>query len=381
VPVALLAGAIANKPRNGGEAWVRLNWLLGLRRLGWEVFFVERVADRHGDGGVAHLEAAMEAYGLGERWAVLGPRGESVAGRPREEVEALAADADVLFNHSGHLGPVPLRDAPRMRVYVDLDPAYTQVWHDDPDIAFSVAGHDRHVTVGLGVGRDECPLPTADVEWIPTPPPVVLEEWPPAPDLGGEPFRFTTVSTWRGPYGRLPVAGRLAGGKHHEFRRLLPLASRVRDAEFELALDIQPGDAADLEALRGAGWNLVEPREVASTPAAFAAYIRGSDAEFSVAQGAYVASRCGWFSDRTAAYLASGRPAVVQDTGVGDALPVGEGLLTFADLEGAEDVVRQLLADPAGHAEAARELARTHLDSDLVLGRLLEHLDLGSLVS
>ena len=381
MPIALLAGAIANKPGNGGEAWVRLNWLLGLRRLGWDVFFVECLAEDQDDTGATHLAAAMAAYGLGERWALLDARGESVAGRPREEVEALAADAEVLFNHSGHLGPGPLRDAPRSRVYVDLDPAYTQVWHADPTLAFSVAGHDRHVTVGLNVGGAGSPLPSGGVEWIPTAPPIVLERWLRAAAPSAGPLRFTTVSTWRGPYGRLPVAGRLAGGKHHEFRRLLDLPDRVEGATFELALDIHPGDAADLEALRAAGWKVVEPRDVASTPAAFAAYVRGSEAEFSVAQGAYVASRCGWFSDRTAAYLASGRPALVQDTGVGEALPVGEGLVTFADLAGAENGVRRLLADPSGHAEAARELARARLDSDLVLGRLLERLELGSLVS
>lgn len=382
MPLAVLAGAIANKPGNGGEAWVRLSWLLGLRRLGWEVFFVECLGAGVDDIGIDHLEAVMGEYGLGDSWALLDARGESLAGRPRSEVEALAADAEVLFNHSGHLGPGPLREAPRLRVYVDLDPAYTQVWHGDPAIAFSVAGHERHVTTGLNVGRERCPLPTGGVEWIPTLPPVVLEHWPPEPAPTGVPPRFTTVATWRGPYGRLPVAGRPAGGKHHEFRRLLPLAGRIEGgASLELALDIHPGDSADLEALRRAGWKIVDPRAVASTPTAFAGYVRGSDAEFSVAQGAYVASGCGWFSDRTAVYLASGRPALVQDTGLGRELALGAGLLTFADLAGAEDGARALLADPVGHAEAARELARLHLDSDLVLGRLLERLGIGAAVA
>jgi hypothetical protein len=200
----------------------------------------------------------------------------------------------------------------------------------------------------------------------------VLDRWPLAPSPGDGPLRFTTVGTWRSPYGQLPVAGGLAGGKHHEFRRLLPLPERVEGAAFELALDIHDGDSADLEALRDAGWTVVPPREVAATPAAFAAYLRGSGAELSAAQGAYVASGCGWFSDRSAAYLASGRPALVQDTGIARALPVGEGLLTFSDPDGAEEGARRILADPAGHAAAARELARAHLDSDLVLGRLLE---------
>jgi hypothetical protein len=377
VPVALLAGAIAGKARNGGEAWVRLNWLLGLRRLGWEVFFVERLATPADSVAQPYLEAVMTEHGLGERWALLDETGESIAGLSLGELEAVVGEAEVLFDHSGNLGPGALREAARTRVYVDLDPVYTQVWHEDPAIAFTVAGYDRHVTVGLNLGRGDRPLPGGGVGWIPTLPPVVLDRWPCAPAPSAEPLRFTTVATWRSPYGRLSVAGRLAGAKHHEFRRLLELPGRVEGATFELALDIHPGDAADLEALLGAGWTVVSPREVASGPAAFAGYLRGSGAEFSVANGAYVAARCGWFSDRTAAYLASGRSALVQDTGIDGTLSVGEGLLTFADLAGAEEAARRIVADPAGHAEAARELARSHLDSDLVLGRLLERLDLG----
>ncbi|MGH2940278.1 MAG: glycosyltransferase [Solirubrobacterales bacterium] len=381
MPLAVLAGAIANKPRNGGEAWVRLNWLLGLRRLGWDVLFVERVTGPVDREGRLHLEAAMAEHGLGDCWALLDERGAGVAGVPRDEVDALSAEAKVLFNHSGHLPPGPLRDAPRSSVYVDLDPAFTQLWDADPGVSFSVGGHDRHVTVGLAVGSGDCRLPAGGVDWIPTPPPVVLNRWPQAPAPTGGPFRFTTVATWRSPYGELSVDGRIAGGKHHEFRRMMDLPGRVEEADFELALDIHPGDATDLDALRGAGWTVVSPAEVAATPAAFAAYVRGSGAEFSVAQGAYAVSRCGWFSDRTAAYLASGRPALVQDTGIGTALPVGEGLLPFADLAGAEEAARRLLADQAGHADAAGDLARTYLDSDLVLGNLLERLGLGSLVS
>jgi hypothetical protein len=384
VPLALLAGAVANKPLNGGEAWVRLNWLLGLRRLGFDAYFVEQLeaGAAIGDDGRPcdparsvnrrHLEAVMEEGGLGDRWALLDERGESIAGLGGTEIGAVAAEAEILFNHSGHLGEGPLRSAPRHRVYVDLDPAYTQVWSDDRSLAFSIAGHDSHVTVGLNVGRLDCPLPSGGVEWIPTLPPVVLERWPVAPSPTGKPLRFTTVGTWRGPYGQLRVAGGLAGGKHHEFRRLLPLPERVEGAAFELALDIHPGDAADLEALSAAGWAVVPAPEVAATPAAFAAYLGDSGAELSAAQGAYVASRCGWFSDRTAAYLASGRPALVQDTGFDTVLPVGEGVLTFSYLREAEQGARRIVADPAAHAAAARELARAHLDSDLVLGRLLE---------
>ena len=181
LPLALLAGAVANKPLNGGEAWVRLNWLLGLRRLGFDAYFVEQLATPFDPASRSHLEATMAEHGLGARWALLDEAGESVGGLPREEIEAAAAEAEVLFNHSGHLGPGSLRSAPRHRVYVDLDPAYTQIWIEDPSLAFAVAGHDTYLTVGLNVGRPDCSLPSGGVEWIATLPPVVLERWPAAP--------------------------------------------------------------------------------------------------------------------------------------------------------------------------------------------------------
>jgi len=385
--IALVAGAIANKPGNGGEAWVRLSWILGLRRLGFDVYFVERLSaaacvDAATDlcapadsENRRHFEQVIAAFGLGERAALVGEDGEWLAGIEPAAIAAAAAAAEVVFNISGHLPPGSLPGARRW-VYVDLDPAFTQIWHDDKSLAFSVGGHDDHVTVGLNVGRSDCPLPLGGLDWIPTLPPVVLSEWPATPLPAGA-LRFTTVSTWRSPHGAVAIDGHPAPLKHHEFRRLRGLPGGVEGAAFELALEIHPGDAADLEALRAAGWAVVSPREVAAGPEAFAAYLRGSGAELSVAQGAYVESRCGWFSDRTAAYLASGRPALVQDTGLAGRLPVGEGLLTFSTPAEVAAGAQRIIADPAAHAEAAHALAVEHLDSDRVLGELLGRLGIG----
>jgi hypothetical protein len=385
--IALVAGAIANKPRNGGEAWVRLSWILGLRRLGFDVYFVERLspaacADAAGrrcafadSENRRHFEQVVDAFGLGERAALLGEDGERLAGLEPATIAAAAAAAEVVFNISGHLPPGSLPGA-RRRVYVDLDPAFTQIWHDDPSLAFSVGGHDDHVSVGLNVGGADCPLPIGGLDWVPTLPPVVLSEWPATPLPPGA-LRFTTVSTWRSPHGAVQINGRPAALKHHEFRRLRGLPAEVEGAGFELALDIHPDDAADLEALRAAGWSVVSPREVAAGPEAFAEYVQGSGAELSAAQGAYVESDCGWFSDRTGAYLASGRPALVQETGLAPRLPVGEGLLTFSTPAEAAAGARRIIADPAAHAEAARAFAVERLDSDRVLGELLARLGIG----
>jgi hypothetical protein len=384
--IAIVAGAIANKPCNGGEAWVRLSWILGLRRLGFDVYFAEllseaacvdaagRPADFATSVNRAQLMDVAERFGLEQRVSLLGERGEALVGLDAGALEQVMAEADVLFDLSGHLGELGARSA--VRVYVDLDPGFTQAWHDDPALGFTLSGYDRYVTVGLNVGGSGCGVPTGGFEWIPTMPPVVLEQWTNEPSPVGSPYRFTTVATWRSPHGPIELEGHTLGLKHHEFRRLRDLPEQIDGARFEVALDIDPADAADRRALEANGWSVVDPRRIAASPSAFRDYVRGSCAEFSVAQPAYVATGSGWFSDRTAAYLAAGRPALVQHTGI-DSLPIGEGLLTFASPREAADGARRIAADPVLHAEAARRVAERHLDSDRVLSRLLAQLGIG----
>ncbi|HET8565707.1 MAG TPA: hypothetical protein VFL77_04445 [Solirubrobacterales bacterium] len=373
--VAVVAGALANKPGSGGEAWVRLSWVLGLSRLGFDAWLVERLPSGDPEG-VRFFEGVVGEFGLAERAALLGEGGEALCGIGEAELGGVAAEAELLFDLSGHLGPEGIGAVPRSRVYVDLDPGFTQAWHADPAVEFSVAGYDRYLTVGQNVGRPGCPVPTGGIEWLPTLPPLLLEEWRPAPRPPGRP-RFTTVATWRSPYGGLVIGGREMGLKHHQFRRFAALPERVPGAKFEIALGIHPGDGADLELLRAHGWEIVDPREVAATPAAFRDYVRGSGAEFSVAQGVYVEAGTGWFSDRTAAYLASGRPALVQGTGRRAPFPTGgsekrPGPVTFDDLEGAAAGAEAIAGDWEVRSRAAREFAERHLDSDRVLSRILE---------
>jgi hypothetical protein len=387
VAIAIVAGAVAGKPLNGGESWVRLSWILGLRRLGFDVYFIERLdaskcTDRAGrpaplasSANLAQLEHVEREFGLQGRVGLTGDRGERLHGLDGQAIEDIAAEAEVLFDLSGNLGTLAAA-MPTTRVYVDLDPGFTQAWHLDPTLDFSLSGYDRYVTVGLNVGTSGCSIPGAGVEWIGTLPPVVLGEWSASPTRP-DPFRFTTVATWRTAHGPIELGGRALGLKHHELRRLIGLPERVAGADFELALDIHPADAADREALEAHGWSVVCPRGLAATPDSFRDYVRSSSAEFSVAQPVYVETASGWFSDRTAAYLAAGRPALVQDTGIGARLPRGEGLLTFSTSREACERARQISSDALAHGQAARRLAETNLDSDLVLGRLLGELGIG----
>lgn len=361
-----VSGALANKPWNGGAAWTRLSWLLGLRGLGHDVYFVEELADSlERDESVRYFRHVTDASGLEGRSVLLSATGEPLHGLPRDDLLDLARDADLLVNISGHLTVEPLRSRFRRRIYVDLDPGYTQLW----EAGARLEGHDAYFTVGENIGTDVCSLPTAGVRWWPTRQPVVLDDWPLSTD--GARDRFTTIGSWRGPYGAIEYGGRTYGLKVHEFRRFVELPQRV-PAHFEAALEIAPADVTDAALLENHGWTLVDPNEVAGDPAAFRRYVQQSGAEFSVAQGIYVDTNSGWFSDRSTRYLASGKPAVVQETGMSRNLPVGDGLLSFRTLEEAAAGAESVLADYDRHSRAARRLAEEEFDSKLVLTRFLE---------
>lgn len=373
---AVVAGALASKPGNGGEAWVRLTWALGLRRLGFDVLLAEQAADPS-PAACEWFSSVTERFGLAGAACLVHGDGARTTGLP---LDALVAHADgaLLVNLSGHLALPAVLQRAALRLFVDLDPGYTQLWAAAGDAGARLDGHDAFATVGANLGDPAagCTLPTADHRWIALRPPVLLEAWPATPVPPPGEARFTTVASWRNPLGTIEHGGRVHGSKAHAFRRLGELPRAVC-APCELALAIHDGDAADAALLRERGWRLTEPAAVAGTPEAFRTYVRGSLAELSAAQPLYVEARSGWFSDRSAHYLASGRPVLVEDTGLDAgplALPVGEGLLTFRDADEAAAGAAAILADPLAHGLVARALAERCFDSDVVLGGLLAEL-------
>lgn len=330
----VLAGNAAGRERAGGHLWALAQWALGLRAAGARV----AVAPAATAAALAPIDAFAAA---GPDAAVLNVMGFA----SREE---LAADGPWTF--------------------LDIDPGYPQMWRE-LGLADLLAGHDRFVTLGANVGRPGCAIPDCGVEWIATPPPVDLDRWAPAPPGGA----FTTVATWRNPYGTVSFDGVTYGSRVHEFRKFIELP-RLVGADFELALDVDAAETRDLAALERNGWRIVDPRQVAGTPAAYRDYVRGSRAELCVAQEMYVATRSGWLSDRSVCYLASGKPVLAQDTGLKDHYPVGEGLLTFSTVEEAAAGVEEIERDYVRHSAAARALAEEHFDARKVLGRLQERL-------
>jgi len=383
----LVASVIATKCRNGGNARAVLNWIQGLRRLGVQAYYVEQIAsqlctDECGrtvpfaeSANAAYFTRVMREAGLTRTSALICDGGPETCGVAYRELLDVAEAADLLLNISGHLTLEPMMRRLRRKAYLDLDPGFTQFWHAAGKDAARLGGHDFHFTIGENIGTHHCGIPSGDIRWRHTRQPAVLigEACAPAPWKG----RFTTIASWRGAYGPVQHGETTFGLKVHEFRKLIDLPQRA-SAEFEIALDIHPADARDRQLLCDHGWRVVDPRGVVPDPRSFDDYIQGSDAECSAAQGIYVATNSGWFSDRTVRYLAAGKPALVQDTGFSRSYPVGEGLITFRTVEEAVRGVEAIQLDPRRHQQASRALAEEYFDSNMVIGRLLDEVGIAA---
>jgi hypothetical protein len=377
----VISGAIANRHGNGGGAWVRLSWIRGLDKLGYRVYFLEQIrraacVDESGAASTlagsvncAYFRHVVSEFGLSGCAALIEEDGKETEGLPYGQILELAESADLLVNISGHLSLDPLLRRFRRKAYVDLDPGFTQFWHADGSVGARLAGYDFYFSVGENLGTTACDIPLCGIQWRTIRQPVVLDDWPMSMAHG--PDRFTTIASWRGAFGPLEYKGKTFGLKAHEFRKFLELPIRTEQS-FEIALQIHEGDGKDLELLRRSGWHIVDPLIAVPDPAAFRQYLQRSFAEFSAAQGMYVETNSGWFSDRTVRYLASGKPALVQDTGFSRHYPVGEGLVAFRTLEEAAAGAKRIARDYAGHCRAARTLAEEYFDSDRILGRFME---------
>ncbi len=360
----VVSGTVAGTPGQGGASWAVLQYVLGLRRLGHDVTLVEQLATLSPEID-SYFGTVVDEFGLRGRAGLVDAE-RRTAGLDYGALSAAAREADVLLNLSGILRDPELRDPPPVRVYLDLDPCFNQIWHEQ-GIDVGLDGHTHHVTVGLALGSADCPVPLCGRTWLTTVQPVVLALWPRTGGVVHD--ALTTVGNWRS-YGPVEHEGATYGQKVHSLRRLLELPGRSGE-RFLLALAVHPGEEADLAALREHAWELVDPGEVAGTPELYRSFVSGSRAEFGLAKSGYVDSACGWFSDRSACYLAAGRPVVAQDTGFSRYLPTGKGLLAFGDVDEAVGAVEELRRDYAAHSDAAYELARERFDSDRVLSELL----------
>ena len=373
----VFAGMIAADPFQGGATWAVLQYLLGFRQLGHQITFIEPIAASKLHPKNVPLEASHNAryftqvsrdFGLDRDAALLLAGSHQTVGLSYEELLGRTGQADLLFNVSGMLTDPALLEKIPCRVYLDLDPAFVQLWDAVCKIDMHLSGHTHFVTVGQAIGLPGCDVPTGGRTWLGTFQPVVLEQWPVAGAMERE--AFTTVGNWRG-YGSIEHAGRHYGQKVHSWRPLFGLPKMTTE-KFALALSIHPEEKKDVQGLRANGWELLDAEELAGSPERYHRFVQGSKGELGVAKSGYVVSRCGWFSDRSACYLASGRPVIAQETGFSQFLPTGRGLYSFTNTDDVLGAIDEINRDYAGQRRAAREVAEQFFDSDRVLAKLLD---------
>jgi hypothetical protein len=371
----LFSGSIAGHTIGyGGNTWAFLQWVLGFRRLGFEVYYVEELRAQdlteHDLTRVPLMESASagyfrqvtERFGLGDRAALLEADSSAHVGLSREDIDRIAPDIDLFLNQFGSYTAVLGRV--RRSVYLDLDPGHTQIWQQQYGVDMRLRGHDLYLTIGLNLGEPDCPLPTCGIRWEKTLWPIVLSEWATEEPPGSA---FTTVANWR-DYSWVEWDGVWYAQKAEAFKAVIDLPRRV-SMPIEVCLSIADADP-ELGLLRDNGWRLVSPRERAGDADSYRRYIQRSRGEFSPVRPICSLGNSGWFSERSGCYLAAGRPVVMEDTGLGRHVPVGLGLLTYTDVESAVQCLEAVQGAYARHAAAALAFAREHLDSDRVLGRI-----------
>jgi hypothetical protein len=371
-----------------GVTWDYVQYPAGLAALGHDVYYIEDtrlypVYQAAGSGGadatanVDHLSRVMAAFGLADRWAYRDEVSGAWYGLPASAVSAICRSADVFINLS--CSTWMREDYLRIpvRALVDTDPMFTQIQAatgsgftpGDGSMRSLLEAHTHLFTFGENAGAPDCRMPLAGRQWLPTRQPVCLEHWPAVP-AAPEATAYTTVMNWSAGKA-LEYAGESWGQKDVEFRRVLSLPQHVPGIVLGVAAGQTGGAPFPADDAARAGWQVLDPQQHAGDWRAYQHFIRSSRGEFSVAKETYVKARTGWFSCRSACYLASGRPAVVQDTGWSRFVPSGMGLLAYDDLCGAAHALRSVDADLPRHSRAAAEIAREYFASDRVLSALL----------
>jgi len=367
----------------GGVVWQTLHYLIGLQRLGFDVYYAEDhgmypvmfSTDRNPDGtrsAAEFIHQTLEPYGFGARWSYHAWHGEDqYRGMSESAVRQVFANAAAVINLSGGTLPRAEHRSSGAFIYLETDPVAPQIeLHDGLEATREfMAAHTAHFTYGENLGAADCkvPLPPAPFRFHATRQPIVLDLWEP---LGGDAAElFTTVANWRQAERQMTLDGEVYHwSKHHEFMKFIDLPQRTAQ-QFELALSsFEPPDRKMLEAR---GWQVRRALEFSQDADAYREYIKRSRGEWTVAKDQNIRLRSGWFSDRGATYLAAGRPVVTQETGFSNVLPTGCGLFAFTTMDETLHALEQINADYRRHSRGAAEIARECFDYKPVLTKLL----------
>jgi hypothetical protein len=381
MPTVVIAPCnVAGFPEGGGHFWVYLQYALGLRQLGCEVYWLEafrtkgRVEQER--AALATFLARMEAWGFRDKVILYQTHSQEPSpdlpaeylAMSRQQAESVYGRADLLLNFHYAISPA-LLGCFRRTALVDIDPGLLQFWISRGQIR--VPPHNCYFTIGEGVVRNGSKVPDSSLEWIQIHPAVCLDYWPYVFDERSE--AFTTISIWDSSDWVVDRDETYENTKRVAF---LPFAGlpRLTPQPLELALFLKnERDMEDRRLLESHGWRIRLSREVAATPEMYQAYIQQSRGEFSCAKPSYIKLQTGWVSDRTVCYLASGKPVVVQDTGPSAFLPSGQGMFRFSTAQEAADALAIINGDYKKHCRAARQLAETFFDARRVVGKILNH--------
>lgn len=375
----IVLGYIVRGPL-GGMVWSNLQYLRGLVSLGHDVYFVEDSEDypacydpRSNEVGIdpgyglsfAHRE--LSRTGVGNRWAYWNAHAGEWMGPAASGIEEICRSADLVLNLCG-INPLrPWLKSTPVRVFVDEDPAFTQIRHLTDDAARERANQHTHfLSFAVNIGKPECTIPDDGFAWTPTRQPVDLEAL--SASTGHPRGRLTTVMLWDS-YPAREFAGVRYGMKSESFKSILDLPSRV-NSTLELAVG---GPTAPHELLAKHGWRVRDPRPITRSVPTYLRYIRQSMGELSAAKAGYVTTRSGWFSERSVAYLASGRPVIVEDTGFTSWLDAPGGVVPFSTSQSAAEATADVTRDYDLHCRAARDVAEEYFDARRVLPAMIEH--------
>ncbi len=365
-----------------GMVWLTMQYLIGLERLGYEAYYIEahgatpKMFMRADDDGsvlaAAFIDSIMRRFDLGDRWALHARHSDDrYYGLSETQVKSLYQSATLLLNLHGGTTPLPEHVATGRLVYLGTDPVVREI-ELHQQVAETIElfeQHDMLFTRGENYGQPDCGIPVSTrFRFLPTRQPVVIELWESMHLVASD--AFTTIAGWQQLWRDVTLNGELyRWSKHFEFMKFLDLPSRTSQT---LELALSGCNDEDRRMLEQHGWRIRDASEVSDDLDSYRHYIGGSRAEFTVAKDQNVRLRSGWFSDRSATYLAAGRPVVTQDTGFNTVLPTGRGLFGFSTMDEAVAAVDAINADYQRNSRAASEVARAYFDSDLVLTRLLK---------
>jgi hypothetical protein len=375
VATVILGSYMVRYPLGGMASWV-LQYLLGFQRLGHEIWFVEkgdyplacfdpRTQSMTDDPatGTAFVADLLRRWGLEDRWCFVDAAGR-YHGADRARIEGVFGRADVFVDMGTHGSWAVESERTGCRVLLDGEPAFTQMKMElRRRSGAALPAYDLYFSTGQNVGTPACSAPDGGVSWRHVFHPVVIDLFEGSVPPGAA---LTTVMNWQS-YDALEYDGRQYGHKDVEFPKFAGLPGKTaRDLEVAVS-----GEATPVAELTARGWKVSDAQAVTATFDSFRVYLQRSWAEFAVCKSGFVVTRTGWFGDRTAAYLAAGRPAVVQDTGFSDHLPCGAGLFAVTTEDEAADAIASIESDYGKHSRAAMEIAREYLDAKTVLAGFL----------